>query len=179
MPVPYKKVLVLGATSGVGEALAARLVQDGAKVIVVGRRQEKLDSFVQEHGKDKASAQTFDVSQLDKIPEFVAGVFKEHPDCDAVMLNSGIQRHLDFSKPDSVDLKVLSEELNTNYTSYLYLTHALLPYLQKQNNQTALIYTSSGLALVPLTRYPTYCATKAALHVSKRPFSHTCLPFGH
>lgn len=71
MPFPYKKVLVTGASSGIGRALASRLVQEGSSVIVVGRRKENLAEFVHEHGKDKASAVPFDVTELEKIPNFV------------------------------------------------------------------------------------------------------------
>lgn len=70
MPFPYKRVLVIGATSGIGEALASRLIQEGAEVIVVGRRKEKLEEFVHKHGKDKATAVPFDITELDKIPNF-------------------------------------------------------------------------------------------------------------
>ena len=71
MPFPYKKVLVIGATSGIGEALAARFVEEGASVIVVGRRKDKLADFVHKHGHDKASAVPFDITELEKIPAFV------------------------------------------------------------------------------------------------------------
>ena len=71
MPFQYKRVLVIGATSGIGEALASRIVQEGSSVIVVGRRKENLESFVHKHGKDKASAVPFDITELDKIPNFV------------------------------------------------------------------------------------------------------------
>ena len=70
MPFPYKRVLVVGATSGIGEALASRFVAEGAKVIVVGRRKENLEAFVHKHGKDKATAVPFDVTEIDKIPNF-------------------------------------------------------------------------------------------------------------
>lgn len=70
MPWLYKKVLVVGATSGIGEALAARLVEAGSKVIVSGRRKERLDDFVHRHGKDKSSAAPLDITDLDKIPQF-------------------------------------------------------------------------------------------------------------
>lgn len=46
--LPYKKILVLGATSGIGKALAVRFVQEGKHVIAVGRRQEQLDELVKE-----------------------------------------------------------------------------------------------------------------------------------
>ena len=71
MPFQYKRILVIGATSGIGKALASRFVQEGSFVIVVGRRKENLEAFVHEHGKDKASAVPFDVTELDKIPNFV------------------------------------------------------------------------------------------------------------
>jgi NADP-dependent 3-hydroxy acid dehydrogenase YdfG len=70
MPFPYKSVLVVGATSGIGLALAERMIQNGAKIIAVGRRQENLDEFVQKHGKDKAASFQFDITNLAGIPEF-------------------------------------------------------------------------------------------------------------
>lgn len=70
MPFQYKKVLVIGATSGIGKALATRLVKEGSYVIVVGRRKEALAEFVQEHGHEKSSAVPFDITELQKIPNF-------------------------------------------------------------------------------------------------------------
>lgn len=71
MPFIYKKVIVIGATSGIGEALASRLVQEGTTVIVCGRRKEKLEAFVHKHGKEKSSAVPFDITEIEKIPAFV------------------------------------------------------------------------------------------------------------
>ena len=166
MGFKYNKVLILGATSGIGEAVGAKMVDNGVKVIVTGRRKENLDKFVESHGKDKAEAIQFDITNLEGIPKFAADVMKSHPDIDSIWLNSGIQRPFDFSKPETVDLKTLDTETLTNYTSYMHLTHAFIPYLQKQNKETSLIYTTSGLGLVPMMRAPNYCASKAALHVS-------------
>jgi NADP-dependent 3-hydroxy acid dehydrogenase YdfG len=70
MPYPYTKVLVLGATSGIGRALAERFVAAGSKVVVVGRRQQRLDEFVEKHGSTKATAAAFDLSEMDEIPSF-------------------------------------------------------------------------------------------------------------
>ena len=71
MPFIYKHVLVLGGTSGIGEALAKRFVSEGSKVIVVGRRKENLDAFVKDQGSDKADAIQFDLSKSDELPGFV------------------------------------------------------------------------------------------------------------
>ncbi|KAF2110660.1 short-chain dehydrogenase/ reductase-like protein [Lophiotrema nucula] len=164
MSLKYNKVLLIGATSGIGLAYAEKVVEDGKKVIVIGRRKENLDAFVEKHGKDKAEAVQFDIAQLDQIPQFAKVITEKHPDLDCVLLNAGIQRGHDFSDPSSVDLSVLGLEFTTNYLSYVHLTHAFLPHLQKQKNETSLIYTSSGLALVPLVKRLNYCASKAALH---------------
>jgi len=164
MPFQYKKVLVVGATSGIGEALAEKFVENGSSVIVVGRRKDKLEAFVHKHGKDKASAVPFDITEMDKIPNFVTNVTKTHPDLDCVFLNSGIQRGLFFQEPEKVDLDEIQTEFTTNYLSYLALTKAFLPFLKSKKEESSLIYTTSGLALVPIVRCPNYCASKAALH---------------
>lgn len=164
MSFPYKKVLVVGGTSGIGKALAERMIQNGIQVVVVGRRKENLDAFVQQHGEDKASSYVFDITKLDQIKSFAADITKSHPDIDSVFLNSGVQRPFDFSKPESIDLATFDMELTTNYTSFIHLIAAFLPHLQKSQNQTSIIMTTSGLAVVPITRCPGYCATKAALH---------------
>lgn len=70
MSFPYKTVLVLGATSGIGLALAEKMIENGSHVIAVGRRQEKLNEFVEKHGKDKSSSIKFDITDLAGIPSF-------------------------------------------------------------------------------------------------------------
>ncbi|RAL10255.1 putative short-chain dehydrogenase/oxidoreductase, partial [Aspergillus homomorphus CBS 101889] len=164
MSFPFKKVLIIGATSGIGKALATKLVQNGTPVIVAGRRKKNLDAFVAQHGSDNVHAAVFDVMQLDKIPQFASDITTAHPDLDCIFLNSGIQRPFDFARPETVDLDTFDRELITNYTSAVRLTNAFLPHLQQQPRPTALIYTTSQMALVPMMRCPNYGASKAALH---------------
>jgi short-subunit dehydrogenase involved in D-alanine esterification of teichoic acids len=160
----YKKVLIIGATSGIGRALAQRLIDEGSYIIAVGRRKEKLAELVHEYGHDKVSAVPFDITKMAAISAFATNVTGTHEDLDCIVLNSGIQRHIDFSKPEEVDMDVVEEEFVTNYLSQLAITKAFLPFLMKKSTETALIYMSSGLSLVPLPRCMNYCATKAALH---------------
>jgi short-subunit dehydrogenase involved in D-alanine esterification of teichoic acids len=164
MSFKYNKVLVVGATSGIGWALAEKIVQDGKQVIVVGRRKEKLDEFQQKYGSDKVDTAVFDITKLEEIPQFIKDITSKHPDLDSIFLNSGIQRGIDFSKPETVDLDLLEMEFRTNYLSYMHLTTGFTPFLQKQEKETSFIYTTSGLALLPLPRCPNYSASKAALH---------------
>ena len=66
-------------------------------------------------------------------------ITKTHEDLDCIFMNSGIQRGLDFSKPDTVDLDLIQSEFTTNYLSYLALTKAFLPFLQSKSTETALM----------------------------------------
>jgi short-subunit dehydrogenase involved in D-alanine esterification of teichoic acids len=80
-----------------------------------------------------------------------------------------MQRAINWAEPEKVDLGVLDLEVLTNYTSFMHLTKVFLNFLQKQApKKTAIIYTTSGLALVPIGYCPNYCSTKAAIH-------HMCL----
>jgi NADP-dependent 3-hydroxy acid dehydrogenase YdfG len=71
MPFRYKTVLVIGATSGIGLALAEKIIANGSHVIAIGRRKENLDSLVEKHGKDKVTPYQFDITNLSSIPSFV------------------------------------------------------------------------------------------------------------
>lgn len=165
MSFPYKNVLIIGSTSGIGLALAERMIENGVFVIGVGRRRDRLDDFVAKHGSEKAAASRFDITNLAGIKSWVEQTVTTYPSLDAVVLNSGIQRTINFTKPETIDLDLAHQELTTNYISYLHLVKYFLPHLQAQAPKpTALMFVSSGLSLVPIPRCGNYCATKAALH---------------
>ena len=113
--------------SGIGEALAEKLLQEGSQGIAVGRRKEKLEELVHRNGKDKVSAVPFDITNLDAIPIFMTkyvsqretghlltarSVTKTHSDLDCILINSGIQRGFDFRKPETVDMDAIKQELD-------------------------------------------------------------------
>ena len=66
-------------------------------------------------------------------------IIKSNPDLDCVLLNAGIQRTLNFAKPETVDLSSVEMEFNANYFSQLALTKAFLPFLQSKKESSALI----------------------------------------
>lgn len=72
MAFPYKTVVMVGCTAGIGLALAERMIENGVFVIGVGRRKERLDAFVAKHGTDKVAASQFDITNLAGIKEWAA-----------------------------------------------------------------------------------------------------------
>ncbi|KAK6215490.1 short-chain dehydrogenase reductase family protein [Colletotrichum tabaci] len=164
MSFPYKSVLLVGATSGIGAGMADKLVGVGAKVIAVGRRQDRLDSFVEKHGDpSKAAAIRFDVTDTEGMDAFVQKVLTEHPDLDCVFLNSGVQSMTRLSRPAEFDLAAFHNEINVNFSSLVNLMIKFLPHLQAKTTPTGLIVTGTHLGVVPAVTLAAYSASKAAL----------------
>ncbi|KAF8591920.1 NAD(P)-binding protein [Ramaria rubella] len=164
-------VLVIGATAGIGRALALAIhsLPSQPTVIVAGRRQERLDELVEE-GKKKGGrleALRVDVSAIDQLKQFVENVTQKFPQLDTVIFSSGVQHRVDFTNPSQASLDLLTTEFNTNYVSVLTLTSYFLPHLlniASQGRPTFIIPISSFLAIIPAMVTPGYCATKAAVH---------------
>jgi len=163
MTFQYKRVLLVGATSGIGAAMADKFIQEGAKVIAVGRRQERLDAFVAKHGAERASAIKFDTTDRAGLDGFVNGVVQGYPDLDCVFFNSGVQSHTQLSRPDEVDLDAFHHEIDTNFSSIVNLTVKFLSHLQAKDYPTSMIVTGTFLSLVPAVVMPAYSSSKAAL----------------
>ncbi|GKT59950.1 short-chain dehydrogenase/oxidoreductase [Colletotrichum tofieldiae] len=168
MPFPSRTALVTGATSGIGLALAERLVANGTFVVAVGRRGARLDALVSAHGPEKVAAEPFDITDLNALPGWVEKMTATYPTLDTIILNAGIQRSVDFTNPSSISLPSVASELTTNYLAPLHTITLFLPHLQSLRSFTtvssSIILVSSGLALVPIPRCPNYCAAKSALH---------------
>ncbi|KAL7933277.1 NAD(P)-binding protein [Trichoderma chlorosporum] len=163
MVFQYKRVLLVGATAGIGAAMADKLIAEGSKVIAVGRRQERLDAFVAKHGAESASGIRFDITDRAGLDDFVNKVVQTYPDLDCVFLNSGVQTQTKLTRPEEIDLEAFHHEFNVNYTSVVNLTIKFLPHLQSKDYPTSIIVTGSLLSLVPAFVMPAYSASKAAL----------------
>lgn len=105
---------------------------------------------------------TVDVADPKSIQSFAEKMTKDFPSFNVLINNAGIMKPENLlEKPN--DLSVAENTIATNLLGPIRLTAALLPLLQKQARAT-IMNVSSGLAFVPLTMTPTYCATKAAIH---------------
>jgi len=73
MAFPYKTVLMVGASSGIGRAKASRILEQNpsSHIIAVGRRKEMLQELQQEHGAERVSIETCDIGDIEGLEAFV------------------------------------------------------------------------------------------------------------
>ena len=156
-------ILVIGGTSGIGEAFAKRFHSMGKKVIVAGRREDKLAGLK----KSLSGLETYqmDLGDLSSLPGHVETLFKQHSNIDTVWVNSGVQQTSSIKDINSTTDAKVSEEVTVNLTAPMILARHVIPHLAAQTSETNFMITSSGLAFVPVgSLFPVYCPTKAAIH---------------
>ena len=153
-------VLITGGGTGIGLALAEALAGRGNRVIICGRRRERL----QEAKKrlPGVHARVCDVSVARSRRALVDWLLSEFKDLNILVNNAGIQRPVDFLRGPR-DLSDADDEVATNLTAPIHLSALLIPHLRRKK-EAAIVNVSSGLAFTPLAAVPVYCATKAALH---------------
>ena len=160
MNISGNTILVTGGTSGIGRALAEALHGKGNRVIIAGRRQVLLDEVT---GRNPGMAGiAVDLSDHAAIAKFAESVKSRYPELNVLINNAGIAGTEDYTS-DSIDLTRAYSTIQTNITSVVQLSAALLPTLRAQPKSTLMV-TTSGLAFVPYPPGPVYSATKAFMH---------------
>jgi NAD(P)-dependent dehydrogenase (short-subunit alcohol dehydrogenase family) len=159
--IANSRVLVTGASSGIGAALAIALAKEGATVGICARRADRLDAVLracQEYSTG-SQAWTVDLADLDGIDSFAARADGELGGIDVLVNNAGIpkRRHVRDLTPEVVD-----QVMAINYTSPVRLTLALLPRMLGRGRGRVLNISSIAARLGP-PREAAYCASKAAL----------------
>ena len=161
MNISGNTIFIPGATSGIGLSLALALRARGNTVIVGGRRAELLDQIAAEHpGIDTV---TIDTTDAGSIAAAAREVLARHPDLNVLVTMAGIMRIEDWRKPEAF-LASAEAVVTTNVLGPVRLIGAFIEHLQAQPDAT-IVTVSSGLAFSPLGATPSYCASKAAIHL--------------
>jgi uncharacterized oxidoreductase len=161
MQIAGNTIFITGGTSGIGRGLADAFHQRGNQVIISGRREDRLREIC-EHNPGMAWYR-LDVTSAESIKEVAREVIAEHSALNCVINNAGVQMHMSLLPESPLNDECLQTEVTTNLLGTIRVTAAFLPHLREQPRAT-LINVSSGLAFVPMARFPVYCATKAAIH---------------
>lgn len=161
MELQHNKILITGATAGIGRALTEKFIALGNEVIAVGRNQRKLDELEQlSTSVIPFRCDITNQNDLDKLSVFVE---QQHPNLNMLINNAGIQYNYHFIE-EPQPLAKINNEVNANFLAPLKLITLLLPVLNTNSN-AAIVNISSGLGLVPKMSAPVYCGTKAGLHI--------------
>ena len=158
MQMTGNTMLITGGASGIGRALAQRFHALGNTVIIAGRREALLEETVAANPGMKYAV--LDITDAAAIQRFAQAIKLEYPTLNAVIHNAGIMKTEDLSAGTLEDAEAT---IATNLLGPIRLNAALLSLLKSQPHAT-IMTVSSGLAFVPLSLNPTYCATKAAIH---------------
>jgi NAD(P)-dependent dehydrogenase (short-subunit alcohol dehydrogenase family) len=164
-----KRILLTGASSGIGEAAAEKFARRGARVVVVARRQELLDALVEritEAGGD-AKAHATDLADLDSLDELVAKVEQELGGVDILINNAGksIRRPLAESLDRWHDVE---RTMTLNYYSPLRLIRGIAPAMIDRGDGHIINVSTWGVLSESAPLFAVYNASKAALTAVSR-----------
>jgi short-subunit dehydrogenase len=157
-----KVVIITGASSGIGEALAYQLARAGALLALAARSAERLETVADECRRlgAKAVSIPMDVGDEGQCKALVAATVAAYGRIDALVNNAGFGVGARFASLSSLALFV--EVLNTNFLGSVYCTYYALPHLKESRGR--IVAVSSVAAKVPLPYFSSYTASKYAMN---------------
>lgn len=158
-----KVVVITGGNSGIGEAIARKFDQEGAKVVIFGRDQEKLERVAKT--LQKGLAVQGDVRNVADLDTLFKTTRERFGSIDVLVANAGIaeRRHV-----DAVDEQFFDEMVGINYKGVFFTVQRSIPSLRRG---AAVILISSAAAHKGWHNHSVYSSTKAAVSMLARNFS--------
>ena len=150
-----RAVIVTGAGTGIGAAVARRLARDGASVVLVGRRRDPIERVA------AATGQTFvvaDASTEEGVERIVAATVDAHGGIDGLVLNAGVMLPGTVAEASVDDWRAT---LDVNLTGPFLLARAALPQLLERQGSVVSVASIAALRAGP--GMAAYCASKAGL----------------
>lgn len=132
LPLNNQIIFITGATSGFGAGCARLLSKNGAKLILTGRRIEKLKALQQELGTDTTYIAELDVTQKESVQKVIAELPAKFATITALINNAGLA--LGIEPAHNCALEDWERMVDTNVKGVLYCTHAILPTMIANNN---------------------------------------------
>lgn len=157
MEIPGKRVLITGASRGLGRTLAFAFAEAGAREVVAGfRKQEDAEKLKADAAQNHANITPLHLDvRNDADVDAVAGTGP----FDILINNAGVAG---FGNPVTMSFETFREELEVNYVGTLRMVRAIAPGMIEQRDGI-IVNIATAFAKVNLPLVGTYCATKAAL----------------
>lgn len=162
-------VLITGGASGIGLAFAEALLRHKNRVIICGRNTDKLEQAKRNH--PQLDSQCCDITQEHDVMALAQHIRQHYGRLDLLINNAGIQRAIALND-GKVHWTGIAEEFNINLVAQVQITQLLLPLLNHDEGDSAIVNITSALAVAPKQSAPVYCAAKAGLHNFTRTLRH-------
>ena len=162
-----KNVVITGATSGIGEAIARAYLEQGENVVLTGRRTDRLEALKSEFAEVFPNQTVWifplDVTDMTMVKTVCSDILETIGQIDILVNNAGLALGLaPYQDYEELDMLTMLTMLDTNVKGLMAVTHCFLPAMVKANQghiinmgSTAGIYAYAGAAI--------YSATKAAV----------------
>ncbi|MEM7550004.1 MAG: SDR family NAD(P)-dependent oxidoreductase [Bacteroidota bacterium] len=154
-----KIALVTGATSGIGKATATLLLENGYKVIVCGRRADRLEEIRKKY-PNTALPLSFDITEKSEVFDAIASLNDDWRDIGVLINNAGNAHGL--STIDEGDVEDWDKMIDINVKGLLYVSKAIIPKMvDRKSGHIINIGSIAGKEVYP--RGNVYCASKHAV----------------
>lgn len=141
-----KVVVITGASSGIGRALAKEFASKGAILSLGARRTELLEELQRELPKTEILIQKTDVSHENDCHILIEETIKRFGQIDVLINNAGISMRALF---EDVDLKVIRKVMDVNFYGTVYCSKYALPYLLKTKGSLVGVISIAGFVGLP------------------------------
>jgi len=158
-----KIVLVTGATSGFGWATASKFLAQGDKVIITGRRQKKLEEFIEKHNslKNNILPLCFDVRDKLATEKALASMPEEWKNINVLVNNAGLSRGL--NEIQNGNFTDWEEMIDTNIKGLLYVSKIVVNFMIERKIEGHIVNVGSTAGHEVYPKGNVYCATKHAV----------------
>lgn len=161
MKLKDKVIVITGASSGIGKALAFEFAARGSKVVLAARSEEKLQQIAEEIGKkhEMPIILKTDVSRENDCKNLILAAQESHGRIDVLINNAGISMRALFA---DTNIDVLKKLMDVNFWGTVYCTKYALPYLLQSKG--SVVGVSSIVGFKGLPGRTGYSSSKFAMH---------------
>lgn len=158
--VQGKRVVITGASDGVGAELARRLAQAGAKLVLAARSKARLDQVADECRALGASAISVvtDVGEAAQCHALIDRAVGEFGGLDWLINNAGVSTHATLD--EALDGELFEQVMRVNLMGSVWCTRAALPHLRQSRGQLVAVCSLAGR--LGIAQRTAYCASKFA-----------------
>lgn len=172
-----KTALITGATAGFGEACARRFASEGYRLVITGRRAERLEAFRSQLEKEfgiEVKALAFDVRHNDGVKTALNSLEDSWKTIDVLVNNAGLA--LDLSTIDEGNTDDWDTMIDTNVKGLLYVSRVVIPWM-KERKLGQIVNIGSTAAKTVYAKGNVYCASKAAVDALSQGMRIDLLPY--